>query len=62
MIQRFTALLRGEIEVIARATHAFHFGTWDHWSHSGSNGCAALLAEMTHNKRATGKRLVSVLR
>ena len=60
--KRFTALLTEETEAIASATHAFHFGMWETWSHSGSSEYTALVAEMTDDKRPTGKRLISVLR
>ena len=64
-MQRFTALLREEVEVIARAaraTHAFYFGTWDHQSHSGSNRYTALLTEVVYGTGPTDQRLIRVVR
>ena len=61
-IQRFTALLREEVEVVTRAMHAFYFGTWDHWSHSVSNRYTALLTELIYGTRPTDQRLIRVVR
>ena len=60
-IQRFTVLLREELEVVASSTHAFYFGTWDHGSHSCSNRYTALLTEMIYGTRPTDQRLIRVV-
>ena len=55
-------MLREEVEVVARVTHAFYFGTWDLWSHWGSNMDTSLPTEMVYGKRPTGKRMIKILR
>ena len=55
-------MLREEVEVVVRVTHALYFGTWDLWSHCSSNMDTALLTEMVYGKRPTGKRMIKILR
>ena len=61
-IQRLKALLREEVEVLARATHADYFGAWDHYSHNSFKMYTVLLTEMLYSTRLIDMKLIRVVR